>query len=230
MKQLKSLLLAALLLSGCTATDMKASLKQGLSSVPKTTVDMTVEQIKQLRPQAKPPLKVALIYEHYDREFSPAEREAILDWGKRAQQQGFIKSLEIVPPSLRPSCGYNSTSSCFMDQSRIAGARLGADALLILSGNAVTDSYVNPLSILDISIVGLWLVPSHHRDSYAVYEAALYDINNNYLFAAAEEYGEAKTIRPFAYAESDTGQTEARLDALNKLGQKLYDLTKQQMP
>lgn len=222
--------LIACLLSACSATDMSAPLKQGVSAIPKEPIDLSVEQIKQLRPQAKPPLKVALISPRTNREFAPDEREAILEWGKRIQALGYIKSLEIVPQSMLSGCGYQSEPNCFVNQARQGGARLGADALLYISGNAVTDSYVNPLSFLDITIAGMWLVPGHHRDSYAVYEAALYDINNNYLFGVAEASGEAKTIRPYAYAERNTGQAEAKIEALNKLGQKLYDMAKQQMP
>lgn len=222
--------LAVWLLSACSATDMSAPLKQGVSAIPKQSIDLSVEQIKQLRPQATPPLKVVLILPPQSREFAPNEREAILEWGQRIKQLGFIKSLEIAPQSMLSGCGYKSEPNCFVNQSRQAGARLGADALLYISGNAVTDSYVNPLSFLDITIAGMWFVPGHHRDSYAVYEAALYDINNNYLFGVAEASGEAKTMRPYAYAERNTGQAEAKIEALNKLGQKLYDIARQQMP
>jgi hypothetical protein len=75
----------------------------------------------------------------------------------------------------------------------------------------------------------MWFVPAHHRDSYSVYEAALFDINNGYLYAVAEETGEYKALRPLMYAERNTGQNEARIDALNRVGQKLYDMAQEQM-
>ncbi|MCQ8120022.1 hypothetical protein NP589_21620, partial [Methylomonas sp. WSC-7] len=81
---------------------------------------------------------------------------------------------------------------------------------------------------LNISIVGMWLVPGHHRDSYSVYEVSLLDINNGYLYGFAQDSGEHKAIRPYMYANRNTGQNEARLEALNKVFQKLYATAEEQ--
>ncbi len=222
-------LISSLFLTACAATDMSESLKQGLVAIPKEPVDLSVDQIKQLRPQVKPPLKVALVNSNsrdYEAGFSPEEMQVIQDWAKRFKELGFIERLDVVPQSMLGSCGYKSETNCQKTQARIAGARMGADAVLFLSGHSVTDSYVNPLSFLNMTIVGMWIVPAHHRDSYAVYDAALFDIGNDYLFGVAEEYGESKSVLPFAYAERNTGQHEAKVEALKKVGQTLYDKVK----
>jgi rhombotail lipoprotein len=226
------LFIASVLLSACAATDMSHSLKQGVVAIPKEPIGLTVDQIKQLKPQAKPPLKVALVNAnkgYYEAGFAPEEMRVIQDWARRFKELGFIERLDVVPQSMLGSCGNSSDINCERNQARLAGASLGADAILFLSGNAVTDSYANPLSFLNMTVVGMWIVPAHHRDSYAVYDAALFDINNNYLFGFAEEYGEAKSILPFIYAERNTGKLDAKVEALNKVGQALYDKVKGQM-
>ncbi len=226
------LFIVLILLNACAATDMSDSLKQGVVSIPREPIDLSVEQIKQLKPQAKPPLKVALVIAkkpYYEAGLTPEEMQVIQDWVKRFKELGFIERLDVVPQSLLGSCGYKSEANCQINQTRLAGASLGADAILFLSGNAVTDRYVNPLSFLNMTLVGMWIFPAHHRDSYAVYDAALFDINNNYLFGIAEEYGESKSILPYIYAERNTGQLDAKLEALNKVGQALYDKAKKHL-
>jgi rhombotail lipoprotein len=160
---------------------------------------------------------------------SQAERTVIDQLGEKLKQIGFVRSLELVPKSLIPSCGYKSESNCFLNESRAAGARLGADAILFLSDSTATDSYVNPLSILNLTIAGMWVVPAHHRDSYSVYEAALFDIDNGYLYAVAEGRGEHKALRPYMYVENTTAQEEARVKALSDVANKLYGLAQEQM-
>lgn len=224
------LLLLPIFLTACSATDMSKQLSQNTGEIPKTQFSTanTVEEVRKLRPQAKIPIKV-VVMPNRRMALTKDEREVINTWGDKLKALGFVKSMDIIPQSLIPQCGYKSESDCFLNASRIAGARMGADAILFINDSTVTDSYVNPLSFLNITIVGMWFVPAHHRDSYSVYEAALFDINNGYLYAVAEETGEYKALRPLMYAERDTGQHEARIDALNKVGQKLYDMAKEQM-
>lgn len=220
------------LVTACSATDMRPRLEQSIVDVPKNqfSTAKTVEEIRSLRPQATVPLKIAVVPANRRRtEISKEEQEAIKSWGEKFKTLGFVKSFEIVPHSLISNCGYQSEGGCFSNESRLAGARMGADAVLFINDNTDTDSYVNPLSVLNISIVGMWLAPGHHRDSYSIYEASLLDINNGYLYGFAQDSGEYKAIRPYMYANRNTGQNEARLEALNKVFQKLYAAAEEQM-
>ena len=218
-------------LTACTATNVKPQLDEGIGSIPRVQFSdaKTIEEIRNLRPQAVPPLKVVVMPSNRWQGLTEEERNIIKSWKEKLQTLGFVESLEIIPTSLIPSCGYESDQDCFLNSSRAAGARLGADAILFLNDSSVTDSYVNPLSILNLTIVGMWIVPAHHRESYSVYEASLFDINNGYLYAFAEGNGTYKTLRPYMYVEHSTGQEEARAKALNDVGQKLYKLAQEQM-
>ncbi|WP_445369851.1 hypothetical protein ACH5Y9_12470 [Methylomonas sp. BW4-1] len=220
------------LLAACSATDMRPHLEQSIGDTPKTqfSTATTVEEIRNLRPQATIPLKVAVVTANHRRtEISKEEQEAINIWGEKFKALGFIKSFDIVPQSLISNCGYRSEGSCFSNESRLAGARMGADTILFINDSTDTDSYLNPLSMLNISIIGMWLAPGHHRDSYSIYEASLLDINNGYLYGFARDSSEHKAIRPYMYANRNTGQNEARLEALNKVFQKLYAAAEEQM-
>lgn len=220
-----------ILVSGCATNDMRAQMEQDAGAVPSIQFSnaRTVEEIRKLKPQATFPLRIAVMPPSRWNGLSQPEREVIEQWATSLQEMGFAETLQIVPRSLMPQCGYQAEHDCYLTQARVAGARLGADAILFLNDTTATDSYLNPLSILNLTIVGMWIVPAHHRDSYSIYEASLFDINNGYLYAVAEGYGEQKSLRPYVYAEYQTGQNEARLKALHSVGVKLLDLAKRQM-
>lgn len=224
-------LIALSLLSGCATTDMTGQLNRGMGNIPTTQYSnaQTIEEIRKLRPQAKLPLKVAVMLPRRWKSISFEERELIESWGEKLRESGFIKSIEIIPKSLTPNCAYKSNNDCFLIESRKAGARLGADALLFLNDSTVTDSYVNGASILNLTIIGMWLAPAHHKDSYSVYEASLFDINNGYLYAVTEGLGKSKTVGPFMYSSANEGEKEARLKALNEVGEKLLLSAQAQM-
>jgi rhombotail lipoprotein len=220
-----------ILLSACSSKDMRPQLERGMGGIPTTRYSdaQTVEEIRKLRPQAEFPLNIAVMPPSRWDGLSQPERDIIERWGEDLKKIGFVESLQIVPKSLVPKCGYKAESECFLTESWEVGVRLGADAILFLNDSTVTDSYVNPLSILNLTIVGMWGVLAHHRDAYSIYEASLFDIDNGYLYLVAEGHGEQKSILPYMYAEYNTGQEEARIKALNDVGGKLFSLAKEQM-
>ena len=218
-----------LLVSACSSTSMMETLSGSANShsIHQFANASTIEEIRKLRPQAKLPLKIAVLPPYRWDSVSFEERKVIDQWGEKLRETGFVSSLQIVPRSLWPKCHYQSDSDCYLNESRMAGARLGANAILFLSDTTATDQYVNPASILNISIIGLWLVPAHHRDSYSIFEASLFDIDNGYMYTVAEGLGQHKTVRPYMYTDRNTGQQEARLAALENLGEKLFDMAEQ---
>jgi hypothetical protein len=71
---------------------------------------------------------------------------------------------------------------------------------------------------LDVTIVGLWLIPGHHRDALTIAEGVMIDNRNEYLYAYARGEAEEKTVRPFMYASSWKVVRPSRLHALQSFG------------
>lgn len=161
--------------------------------------------------------------------FSFKEKDIIASWEKKLQEIGFAKSVQIIPKSLVPTCSYSDDKDCFLNESRIAAARLNADAILFLNDDTVVDEYSNVLSILNLTIVGMWIVPAHHLDAYSVYEASLFDVNNGYLYAVASGKGTSTTVKPLKYTDRELDQLEAREKALEEVGERLISMAKLQM-
>lgn len=225
-------LIAALnivLLTACASTDMSEALNGGRGNLPiqQFAEANSIEEIRKLKPQATLPIKIAVIPVNYSSMNSIEERQTLFNWSEKLHQTGFISSLDIVPEVLRPKCGYRADKYCYLKESRIAGARLGADALLFINDKTVKDTYANPLSFLNLTVIGMWIIPAHHRDYYSIYEASLFDINNGYLYTLTEGYGEHKTLRPLFNTDHESGQKAAKLAALNQLGEKLLALAQE---
>jgi rhombotail lipoprotein len=133
----------------------------------------------------------------------------------------FIKELIILPESFSHNCGWRDSYFCRTDADRKTAARFNADALLILSTHTENESYSNMLSILDLTIIGMWIVPGHHRDSYVIVEGSLIDNRNDYLYSFVRAHGEDKKVRPFVFVDWDISRKTARANALKAFGEKI---------
>lgn len=218
-------LLSALLLTACASIYKAPEITARGSLVPTQFSDAnTLEEIRALKPQARLPMKVAIV--EYNIRLSNNERAIIKSWESKLIEIGFVSSMEVIPGALAPRCGYQSKDDCFIQEIRKSGARLNADSLLFLTGQVNTESYLNPLSLLNITIAGLWLAPGHHRESSALYEATLFDINNGYLYGSSEGWGTGSLVRPYMFIEKNISESEAQEKALNSLFANIYTQAK----
>jgi hypothetical protein len=106
---------------------------------------------------------------------------------------------------------------------RLAAAKHGADAVLLLKGVAQVDAYVNPLAVFNLLILPAFFVPASHRDALVVIRAALFDVRNEYLYAAVEAEGEGSSIGPSALIGESGAIEEAKEEALADFGPELVD-------
>lgn len=218
-------LLAALLLTACSSIYKAPEISSRAGIEPSQFSNAkTIEEIRALKPQAQLPMKVVIV--EYWLTLSNSEREIIKTWEKKLIEIGFVSSMEVMPGSLKPRCHYDAKDNCFMQEARKAGARQNADGLMFLTNRVETESYLNPLSILNITIAGLWLAPGHHRESAALFEASLFDINNGYLYGSTEGLGTGSSVRPYMYVEKKLSENEAREKALNNLMENIYQQAK----
>lgn len=78
-----------------------------------------------------------------------------------------------------------------VEQMRHAAAALGADTLLLVGGQMETTNDRTPLSVLDLTIIGAFIVPSRDIDANAKGLAALVDVKTGRLLltASSQENG-----------------------------------------
>ena len=113
--------------------------------------------------------------------------------------------------------------NCGIQRSRRAAARFRADALLLLSAQTEVQSRANPWSILNLTVIGLWVAPGHTRTAETVLEGSLVDNRNEYLYAFARAHGRAKKVRPYVFSDYDRVVSESRYAALVEFGTRVLE-------
>ena len=97
---------------------------------------------------------------------------------------------------------------------RLAAARAGADAVLVVRGTGSTDRNGNALALTYLLIVPAFFVPGTQIDALFVTNASLWDVRNQYLYLSVESDGTAGRTSP-AFSVNETAVlAEAKTDAL----------------
>lgn len=143
--------------------------------------------------------------------WSEPEREAIRSALRPLQEQGIVSDWVFIPAMV-------VRARSKLKDLRLEANNLNADALLVIGFSTDTDEYANPLSLLNLTIVGLWIVPAHHREAMTVAEAVMIDVRSGLPFALASGAGSDSRVRPLVYADVNDAINDARLEALTALG------------
>lgn len=218
-----AVLLVTVTAVSCSSGFNRGEMQSELRAANPVFTSYRVEQIEKLASQLKLPFRIAVTQplgsdgsgkSAWDSE----ERTEILAWGDALREAGVVSELVILPASLTEMCGYQAAPDCRVQSIRAAAARFGADVVLFISLYTRVDEYVNPFSALNLTIVGLWLAPGHHRDALTMVEGILLDNRNEYLYATAEAEGQGSIIRPFVYADRFKAIRVSRAEALKAFG------------
>jgi hypothetical protein len=104
---------------------------------------------------------------------------------------------------------------------RLAAARAGADAVLIVDGSADVDRYNNNFGITYALIVTAAFVPGTVADGLFIATASMWDVRNDYLYLSVEAEGMVRKTAPAAFIAEDAITREAKAQAVQELGKQL---------
>jgi rhombotail lipoprotein len=169
--------------------------------------DEEISKIQALRPQTQFPCKVA-VYMADDGSFRWTQQDkALLEkWSGDLIKDGVITELIFINDMF-------ASGESTLKELRAAAAKYGADVLLTIRGATDMDEYVNPASILNVTVVGAYVAPGHHRDALMMIRGALIDVNNGFLYATSESEGEGRTIRPYFLTDRKSAIEMAKQEA-----------------
>jgi hypothetical protein len=210
-------LAVCVLFLGCSHGFDRGRLKQRLATEAVQVTDADVRAALSLKPQLRFPIKVGVAFveeDTFDRSdpraakwrWSERDRQAVLAATAPLRDSGVVSNLFVVSP--------DSIGGRDMKHLRLAAAKHGADAVLVVHGAAQIDRYSNPLAVLYLSIVGGFFVPATHRDALFVARCALWDVANEFLYLTAENEGTAKRVGPAFLIEDEPALDAAKEDAL----------------
>jgi hypothetical protein len=222
MRRSAALVLGASLALGCASGFNRGEMESSLRAADPVFTDATVEEIAALQPQIRLPITIAVSQPLGGTvgAWTNAEIEEIESWGPALAGKGIAQRVSVVPSTLLRGCALDG-SSCSLGEQREAAARIGADTLLVMNDVTAVDAYPNPGSLLNLTILGMWLVPGHHRDALTLVEGILVDNRNEYVYALARAEGQASQVRPNLYVDEAEVMQQARLAALKAFGPEL---------
>lgn len=218
-------ILGLLLLIGCasakTAFDPSTMVAASPDAETEYRDPRSVKDIESLSPQLEFPIVLAISQPTSGSGWSAEELELIESWRAPLVKSGFVREMVVLPESLTEPCGWRMAYHCGVRRYRTAAARFKADALLLMAAETTGKSFANPASVLNLTVIGLWLAPAHHRHATTVLEGSLIDNRNEYLYVFARAYGRAKLVRPYIYADWSKAHQRSRQRALETFGEDL---------
>jgi hypothetical protein len=213
----KYLLLGAPLLAcGCAHGFYRAPVQERLNDGTVQIAEPSVTAVRGLKPQLRLPCRMAVYLKppaNGEWRWTP-EDKAILDQCAAAlKKDGIVAEVFPLPEIL--------VGKGDLKELRLAAARCGADALFLVHGAAHTDSYSDAASVLNLTVVGGYLVPSSHKDSLFMMEGVLLDVDNGYVYAAVQAEGGGKTLRPAFVSEEKGSVAMAKTRAIGAFSDEL---------
>lgn len=176
-----------------------------------------IEEVLAQRSQLPRPCKVAVYFRGGSSlwQWQAADKEVLLRVGPELKRQNLVSDLFLL--------GDNLVQGGSLADIRLAAARLGADAVLVVDAVASIDQYGNLLSPLYVALLPMVMVPGTELDALVLARASLWDVRNEYLYLYSEGEGLANQTRPLWFIERQHAIAKARTQALEALQKSLLE-------
>jgi len=206
-----------LTLIGCVKEFDSGTLERKLEGESLQRHETDIDQVVEPKPRLDFPIKIGVYFsletpryqEHPQKQIWDAEdKRDVLSAADSLKNDGIISGMYEMPDLLVPRPDFNTLMQ--------AAAQQGTDAILIIKGVSEVNSYFDPLSILYLTIVGMWIVPGSHWDALFEIHGDLWNVENVYLHLTVKTMGVGKIRRPIARTgdANDSAVKLAKNDAL----------------
>ncbi|CUS39402.1 hypothetical protein [Candidatus Nitrospira nitrificans] len=106
---------------------------------------------------------------------------------------------------------------------RQAGARYGADLILVVDGAAAVDRYNNRLAWLYPTLLGAYLAPGTECDTLVMVTGGLWAVRSEWHAPMQTVEGTSKLVGSAVMLEDSAALTEAKQRAIQTLGKRIVD-------
>lgn len=218
MKQIL-ILIAGLFLFSCASSQGfdRGLMRESLSRDQINTCN-EIERILNLKAQLPKPFKLAIYfkdsftYHHFchDRTALTLEnKNKIAELEKDLIDKKIVSDLFVINNSI--------VHGISLKDIRLAAARLGADAVMVIDGIGSVDKHNNVLGATYCLIITPFFIPGTIADSLYISRANLWDVRNEFLYLSLEEEAKTTETRPAFFIEKKRVINEAKIQSLNKL-------------
>jgi hypothetical protein len=201
-------------------------------AAPAPTFQSRLRAAAAVEPTLRFPARIGIArLEHGD--LSPVPPEEAAAWQKLAEKLGprfgafvpispliaeLVASEERISPRARAQYS-SSRVAATIQKIRLGAARQHVDVALVYETIGVSDWSGTPLSMADLSIVGMFVVPSRHVKAEGVANALLLDVRNGYPYGTASARADDQTLVPTIGSDARSGdlRRDVRTAAVVKL-------------
>lgn len=152
--------------------------------------------------------------------WSFADKELFLHEIQQSELKKNLAAVTVVAP-------VNESES--LKDIRLAAARQGIDAVLVVSANADLERYLNPVAWTYLLVIPAFFAKGSQADAVFVSQAMLWDVRNEFLYLSAESETERQLKYPFFVGPEDKDVIAPIKDqALRELAQKVAEMVRGQ--
>lgn len=195
---------------------------RGSISEQKVVTEEDIQRAIETRPQLPAPFTLAIYfspnnsghrYGESSWRWEGEDKDRLLEISQELKSKNIISEAIIISDSVVGGVDNKSI--------RLAAARAGADAVLIVNGVSATEHYNNDFGATYILLVTAFFVPGTVIDSLFMINASMWDVRNQYLYLSVEAEGSAKEARPAVFAEDSRVIKAAKTDAMVAIAQEI---------
>ena len=229
-------IVATLALVGCTAsrTMLVPRFDEDEALTIREDAAGSIADALSVQPQFVWPARLAVVevgplrdyYGGYGPKLSSTEEDLWIDAVKNAHPD--IEAVVPVSDLFLPRSSYDSSgrSALTLRDVRLAATGVQADLVLVYQTRSDWGENGNPLSLLYLTIVGLWVSPGTDLESIHVAQGALIDVRNGFVYGVVSADNTGKTVIPEVYSEGALRdlQEKTRNACIKELARETADL------
>jgi len=196
-------LASALFMTACATTAQYTSGKDYVArydqvATSNAAIDQDIRDIANIEPELILPARIGLARVDKGRLTTIPVDEAV-EWKELSNKMGpsigeFVPVSPLVTSMVSVNSGYNKASEPLVNNIRRGSARQHLDYVLIYEVTDISKGSKNALSVTDLTILGLFVLPSRNVSVHTTASAMLIDVRNGYPYGTASAFAEKKAI------------------------------------
>jgi hypothetical protein len=183
----------------------------------KVVTEDDIKKALELKPQLPAPFKLAVFFAQPKSGWSHGsswnwrgeDKDALIQMKSDLIKKNIISDMFVLSDSILEGTDNKAI--------RLAAARGGADAVLIVNGVSSVDRYNNAWGGTYFLIITPFFVPGTVADGLVMINASMWDIRNQYLYLSAEAEGTARQRKPAFFIDENHLINDARSNAVAAL-------------
>lgn len=183
----------------------------------KVVTEDDIKKTLELKPQLPSPFKLAVFFAppKYGWRYGTSwnwtgeDKDALIQMKNDLMNKNIISDMFVLSDAILEGTDNKAI--------RLAAARAGADAVIIVNGVSSVDRYNNVWGGTYFLIVTPFFIPGTVADGLVMLNAVMWDVRNQYLYMSTEAEGTARQTKPAFFIEENHLISEARANAVAAL-------------